>query len=99
MTQPTIKENMFKTIEIIQELQTEFMRALDAENGTALEMVPRIVKKSDEAMKDFARLICEEMTGEKMLETSGNTKSFDEGYNARVTEEKQKAQEILKALE
>lgn len=50
-------------------------------------------------IRAFARLICEEMTGEKMLETSGNTKSFDEGYNARVTEEKQKAQEILKDLE
>lgn len=48
---------------------------------------------------NIARIICEEMTGEKMLETSGNTKSFDEGYNARVTEEKQKAQEIFKDLE
>lgn len=45
---------------------------------------------------DFARLICEEMTGKMIIpaETFG-----DQGYNVRVAENEVKAQEILKALE
>lgn len=95
MIQPTIKEKMEIRIDAIAKLS--FVRT-DTEHFYT-EYYPRIKHE----MEEFARLICEEMTGkEKKYSDNYGIKSedwFNAGNNLRVEEEKQKAQEILKALE
>ena len=89
MTEPTIKEKMAK---IIRERTSELSKPFYSDD----DLAQILTKIQNAILKDFARLICEEMTGKMIIpaETFG-----DQGYNIRVAENEVKAQEIFKALE
>jgi len=82
MTQPTIKE---KINDLIGSYPWPLVQKIGNQKG-------RVCYPPDGFIRDFARLICEEMTG---IEGHGEQDTYDD----RVFEEKQKAKEILKALE
>lgn len=85
MIQPTIKEK-------IDKLQDEFLEEIDQ----SIEDEKQYFCIEDLTL-DIARLICEEMTGKKE-DIYAPIDLVRQGYNERIEEEKQKAQEILKAL-
>ncbi len=106
MEQSTIREKIEKLlnqdgISYIESFKINFKTPKQNNIGGEMIMNPVF-------LKEFARLICEAMTGSKEKNTCsyrcgrdmGDGASCDhEGYAKRIDEEKQKAQEILKALE
>ena len=101
MIQPTIKKKMESVIEVLAGYVTHF--EMSGRNNAE-----EYIEKSRVELRDFARLVCEAMTGKKDRNPCGPYCGQDrgdggscphEGYNDRIEEEKQKAQEILKALE
>lgn len=93
MTQPTIKEKMEGVIEAIAGGVTHF--EMNGRNNAE-----EYIEKARAEMRDFARLICEEMINkENNLWEPGDSLEEKFGWDQCVEEQKAKAQEILKALE
>ena len=100
MTETTIKEKMTK---IIREKTAEFSKPFHSDD----DLAQILANTQDAILKDFARLICEEMTGkyrkfhtpEIHTPVCGGHSCACIGYDCRVAQEMDKAQEILKALE
>lgn len=103
MTKLTIKEKM---AEIIRKRTAEFSNPFYSDD----DLAQILANTQDAILKDFARLICEEMMEEGEVDAY-NAKpgqcarcyEYDDcscgGYYQRIEEEKLKAEEILKALE
>lgn len=93
MTKPTINERVEKMLDNEENI---YFFGPDA--------IPTI---NSDFLRDFARLICEEMTGkyrkfhtpEIHTQVCGGHSCACIGYDCRVAQEMDKAQEILKALE
>lgn len=99
MTQPTIKEK-------IQELLRQHSNVRTDINNVGMIIKEKFVNIGQDFPKEFARLICEEMTGKlsgwkcvNCFDPNSCDENTEEAYDQKVEEEKQKAQEILKALE